>query len=34
MAYLLAMAKHFQEELKSFMQGATKLYLLGHFIVF
>jgi len=31
MEYLLAMAKHFQEELESSMQGETKLYLLGYF---
>jgi len=31
MANPLAMAKHFQEELESYMQGETNLYLLGHF---
>jgi len=33
MAYSLAMAKNFREELDSSMQGEAKLYLLGHFEV-
>jgi len=31
MTYPLAMTKHIEEELESFMQGEAKLFLLGHF---
>ena len=33
MEYHLTMAKNFQEELESFLQGEARLYLLGHFVV-